>query len=109
MLALALLLAAAPSPDLVLLNGKLYTLDPANPWAEALVISGERIAFVGKSAEAKKKARPDARVIDLKGAFAVPGFHDGHVHIDETGELLLGVNLLDVHDAAGFTERIAAA
>lgn len=109
MLALALLLATAPSPDLVLLNGKLYTLDPASPWAEGMVISGERIAFVGKSAEAKKRARPDARVIDLKGAFGVPGFHDAHVHIDETGELLLGVNLLDVHDGAGFTERIAAA
>lgn len=110
MVALALLLAAAPqSQDLVLHNGRVYTLDPAAPWAEAVVTSGERIAFVGKSADARKRAPAGARVIDLKGAFVVPGFHDGHVHIDETGELLLGVNLLDVHEPKAFAERIGAA
>ncbi len=47
--------------------------------------------------------------IDLRGAFALPGFNDAHVHIDSTGALLVGVNLLDVHEPSAFTTRIREA
>lgn len=110
---LALLAAAAPGPaqdvDVALVNGKVYTVDPRRPWAEAVAIAGDRIAAVGTSAEVRRLAGPKARVIDLRGAFVSPGFNDAHVHIDSTGALLTGANLLDVHDQARFVERIRAA
>ena len=45
----------------------------------------------------------------MKGAFVSPGFNDAHVHIDSTGSLLVGVNLLDVHEPKAFTTRIREA
>lgn len=100
---------AAQTADLILTNGRVYTLDPARPWAEAVAIEGERIMAVGTSAEVASHRGPSTRVIDLKGRFALPGFNDAHVHIDATGSLLVGANLLDVHTAEPFTQRIAEA
>jgi predicted amidohydrolase YtcJ len=101
--------ATVPAPDLVLVNGRIYTLDPARPWAEALSIAGSRIVAVGSAEEIRRTAADAARVIDLNGAFALPGFNDAHVHVDSTGALLVGVNLLDVHEPVAFTERIRQA
>jgi cytosine/adenosine deaminase-related metal-dependent hydrolase len=89
---------ARPDADLLLVNGRIYTLDPANAWAEAIAISGSRIAAVGTTDAIRRLAAPGARVIDLRGAFALPGFNDAHVHVDSTGSLLVGANLLDVHE-----------
>ncbi len=101
--------AAAQTADLLLVNGRIYTLDPERPWAEAVAITGDRIAAAGTTAEISARRGPATRVIDLKGRFALPGFNDAHVHIDSTGSLLVGANLLDVHTAAPFTQRVAQA
>ena len=101
--------AASPAANLILTNGRIYTVDPAAPWAEAVAIAGEKILAVGSSASIAATAGPDTRIIDLKGAFASPGFNDAHVHMDSTGSLITGVNLLDVHEPKAFTERIRAA
>lgn len=95
--------------DLVLVNGRIYTVDPARPWVEAVAVRGSRIVAVGTTAEIRPLAGPQTRTIDLKGAFASPGFNDAHVHIDSTGSLLVGVNLLEVHEAKAFTEAIKGA
>ena len=102
--------AALPgAPDLLLVSGRVYTLDAAKPWAEAIAIRGDRIVAVGTNAEIRQAAGPRTRVIDLKGAFVTPGFNDAHVHVESTGALLTGVNLLDVHEPKAFGERIAQA
>jgi predicted amidohydrolase YtcJ len=101
--------AVALSVDLLLVNGRVYTVDSARPWADAVAISGERIVAVGSSAELRPLAGPATRVIDLRGQFVVPGFNDAHVHVDSTGALLTGANLLDVHERSRFVERIQAA
>ena len=106
---ITLAMAVALSADLLLVNGRVYTVDPARPWAEAVAISGERIVAVGSSAELRPLAGPATRVIDLRGQFVLPGFNDAHVHVDATGALLTGANLLDVHERARFVERIQAA
>jgi len=95
--------------DLVLINGDVYTLDETRPEAEAVAVRGERIAVVGSNAEAEALVGPDTRVIDLAGAFVSPGFNDGHVHVESTGALIVGVNLLEVHEPEGFREEIARA
>jgi hypothetical protein len=71
--------AAAPA-DSVFINGSIYTVNKANPWAEAVAISGGKYVAVGKSAEIKNYVGPHTQVIDLKGAMAMPGINDGHVH-----------------------------
>ena len=95
--------------DLVLINGDVYTLDEARPAAEAIAIRGERIAVVGSNAEAEALVGAGTRVIDVDGAFVSPGFNDGHVHVESTGALIVGVNLLEVHEPEGFREEIAKA
>jgi predicted amidohydrolase YtcJ len=66
--------------DLVLRNGKFYTLDPARPRAEAVAIMGGRVAAVGTDADAEAWTRPGTQVIDLGGRLALPGLIDSHVH-----------------------------
>jgi predicted amidohydrolase YtcJ len=107
--AAGLMAQGQPHADLVLVNGRIYTVDAARPWVEAVAIAGDRITHVGGSDEMRALAGPRTRVIDLAGAFASPGFNDSHVHIDSTGALLLGANLLDVHEPKAFTERIREA
>src|SRR5215510_7833304 len=108
-------LAEAPPPpaagpaDLILTHGRIYTLDAQKPWAQALAIRGDRILAVGGDKEIAALAGPRTRVIDLRGKFALPGFNDAHVHIEATGALLVGANLLDVHEPKAFVERVRAA
>ncbi len=103
-LLLALTLGTAPAvpADLVLTNGKIWTVDPANPEAEAVAIWRERIVFVGKAAEAVALVGPKTRVVDLKGRRVVPGFYDSHAHVLKGGQLLSAVNLKDAKDEAEF-------
>lgn len=79
--------AQAP-PDLILLNGRIFTGDPTTPWAEALSVRGERILEVGSSASVSGTASPKTRVIDLGGRTAIPGINDAHDHL---GELAYGI------------------
>lgn len=110
MLASAGLRAQGPAPaDLVLTGGRIYTLDAAKPWAEAVAIRGSRIVAVGSDADVRPLAGRGTRTIHLRGAFVTPGFNDAHVHIDSTGSLLVGVNLLEIHEAKAFTDAVAAA
>ncbi|MGH9331976.1 MAG: amidohydrolase, partial [Vicinamibacterales bacterium] len=102
-------LAGGAAADLILTNGRVYTLDPAKPWAEAMAIAGDRILAVGAVAEVRALAGADTRTIDLAGGFALPGFNDAHVHTEGTGALLIGANLLDVHEPKTFVDRIRGA
>lgn len=72
-------------PDILLYNGTFITLDPALPKASALAIQGERIIWLGDQKEADSWKGPHTQVIDLKGAFAYPGFIDTHAHVTYTG------------------------
>lgn len=77
-------LACAPSgdgdADLILTNGRVYTLDTARPWAEAVAIAGGEFTFVGSTAGALEHRGPDTEVRDLEGRMAMPGIYDVHVH-----------------------------
>jgi predicted amidohydrolase YtcJ len=68
-----------PPADLILSNGAIYTMEADQPWAAALVITGNAITAVLDDSEAAQAyVGPDTRVVDLEGAFVVPGFIDGH-------------------------------
>jgi predicted amidohydrolase YtcJ len=71
----------AAAPDTVLLNGKVFTSNSAQPWAQALAIRGERVVAVGTSAEIAAQAGSSTRRIDVGGRTIVPGFNDAHLHV----------------------------
>jgi predicted amidohydrolase YtcJ len=69
-------------PDLILLNGQIFTSDSAHPYVQALAISGERILATGDSAKIKALAGAHTRQIGLAGRTVIPGINDAHDHID---------------------------
>jgi predicted amidohydrolase YtcJ len=98
--------AAPVQPDLVLKNAKVWTVDAAQPEAEALAVWRDRILFVGKDADVAALIGPKTRVIDLKGKRVLPGFYDSHLHMLSGGRLLAQVNLKDCKDEAEFGVRL---
>ena len=94
--ALAPALASAQSADLILRNGRIYTVDDAKPFGTALVVRGDRVIFVGSDAEAATFAGKSTRVIDLAGFTVLPGFADAHIHVLGVGQALREVNLVGV-------------
>lgn len=69
----------------VFINGKIYTVNSAQPWAEAMIIKDSKIMFIGTSAQAQTNAESTAEIIDLQGALVLPGIHDVHMHPMEVG------------------------
>jgi len=72
--------ASAQTPDTVLVNGKIVTVDDRFTIAQALAIKGERILKVGTTAEVEALRGPQTRVIDLAGRTVIPGLIDNHAH-----------------------------
>ena len=68
--------------DLLLYNGRFYTLDPAQPWAQAVAIREGRFVAVGSLQSLQAQIGPHTRQHDLNGAFCMPGLHDMHTHPD---------------------------
>ena len=68
-------------PETVIFNGKIFTANEANLWAEALLVRGSHIAAVGGSDEILSLASTDAKRIDLEGRTVIPGFNDAHTHM----------------------------
>ncbi|MGD2121375.1 MAG: amidohydrolase [Gemmatimonadota bacterium] len=94
--------------DLILLNGDVYTMEEARPWASAVVVTGNTItAVLEDDAEAEAFRGPETRVVDLDGKFVVPGFIDGHVHFNNAGRLINDANLMDVADDPGLIQEMA--
>ena len=98
--------AAEPAADLVLINGKIWTVNEAQPQAEAVACLGGRIVAVGSSSEMRGWIRGGARVIDLKGRRVAPGFNDAHAHFYTGGARLASVKLRDARSSDQFRERI---
>jgi predicted amidohydrolase YtcJ len=70
-----------PGGDLLIRNAKVYTVDPDRPWAEAVAVTGGRIAAVGDDAEAVAAAPRHALEVDAAGRLVLPGFIDAHNHV----------------------------
>ncbi len=97
--------AAAPEPaDLVLVNGKVVTVDDKLPEARALAVRGDRIVAVGTEKEIRSLVGPSTRVIDLAGALAIPGLIDSHGHFTGLGESMM---ILDLTKARSWDEIVA--
>lgn len=74
-------------------NGKIYTADKNNSFAEALYVVGDRIKFIGSNKDAEKYVSEADAIIDLNKKCVVPGFIDSHMHLLAYGKSLNQVNL----------------
>jgi predicted amidohydrolase YtcJ len=82
-------------------------MEAEQPWAEAVVITGNEITAVLSSVdEVQTYIGIETRVVDLEGAFVVPGFIDGHIHFNRAGELITDINLLPVADEQGLRDEV---
>jgi predicted amidohydrolase YtcJ len=96
----------SPSADLVVLHGRVWTVDTAHPQAEALAIHGSRIIAVGSDADIAKWIGPGTKQIDAQGKSVLPGFIDAHVHFTSGGGEISGVHLRDAATPQEFARRI---
>ena len=97
-LLITVLFALAPGcahgpADLVLLGGKIVTMDPKHPRAQALAARGEVIVAMGTDAQVRAHIGPRTKVIRLEGKLAIPGFIDSHGHFLDLGESRMGLDL----------------
>jgi predicted amidohydrolase YtcJ len=97
--------AQAPA-DLVLVNGKIRTVNDKQPEVEAVAVLGNRIAAVGSTEEIRKWVGENTKVIDLQGKRVTPGFNDSHVHFLDGGMGLASVQLRDARTPEEFRDRI---
>ena len=81
--------------ETILRNGRIYTVDTQNPWAEAVAIAGGKLVAVGSDLEIDAFRGPGTRVADLGGRMVLPGIIDVHNHHTRGGQAeLFEINLL---------------
>ncbi|WP_332603188.1 amidohydrolase [Arthrobacter sp. S2(2024)] len=89
-------------------NCEIFTAGATGP-AQAIVVHGDRLAWVGDIATAERMAGDNPNVIDLAGGFVVPGFIDAHTHLLSMGQALQKVHLVDAGDLDEIQRRLAHA
>ncbi|HLB99853.1 MAG TPA: amidohydrolase [Candidatus Bathyarchaeia archaeon] len=85
------------SADLVFINGKVLTMNPAQPIAEAVAIKGDKIFKVGPNEEINQLIGNSTKIIQLNGKTVLPGFIDTHIHVADFGRLLAWVDLTNAN------------
>jgi predicted amidohydrolase YtcJ len=76
----ALAQISSQEPDLILINGKVYTVDPLEPRAEAFAVKGGRFVAIGKTEDIKSLAGRRTQILDARQMTVVPGCIDAHNH-----------------------------
>jgi predicted amidohydrolase YtcJ len=90
-------------PELLIRNGRVFTVDDALPWAEAVAVSDGRISWIGADADAP----PARETIDARGGLVLPGFVDAHNHV-RLGAVGTAVPLSGARSLDEIRSRVAA-
>jgi predicted amidohydrolase YtcJ len=91
----------APPADLVLVGGRVYTVEADRPWAGAVAVRGDRIVKVGTEAEVRALKGPNTREYDVTGSVILPGLNDSHTHFLDGA---LGLDQVDLTGATTLPE-----
>jgi len=97
--------ALAQPADLILHNGRIWTVNDDDPRAHAVAIRDGRFITVGSDEEALAHRGPGTKVIDLQERFALPGFIDSHIHFGSAAAFH-EFNIMRVRTQAEFVERL---
>lgn len=100
--------STADPADIVLHGGRVWTVDPAQPEAQAVAARGDRIIHVGSSADALALRGPRTRVIDLAGRLVLPGLIDAHTHFGNAAAWAFRVGAYELRDPREVTDAVAA-
>jgi predicted amidohydrolase YtcJ len=92
--------------DAIVLNGRIYTVNEKQPWAEAVAIRDAKIVAVGSAAEIEAYRGSSTKVIDAKGQLVLPGFEDCHIHFMDGSLGLLQVDLNGAKTVAEIQKRV---
>ena len=100
--------ACSKSPaDLILINGQIYTLEESQPWAKAVVVTGNRItAVLDRDSQISKYKGPNTQIVDLEGQFVMPGFIDAHVHFAGYSAQQHDIQLMNVDSDEGLVKEL---
>ena len=79
--------------DLILVNGRIYTVDDSRPMVSALAVRNGRVVLAASDVEVRALAGPRTRVVDVGGGTVIPGMVDAHAHLLGLGTSLRNVNL----------------
>ena len=102
-----------PAPaDLLLVNARIITLDPARPRSESVALAGDTVLAVGRYADLKKFRHSRTAVIDCRGHTLIPGLNDAHCHLLATAAALTALDcgppaILSLADLQGAIRRRA--
>jgi predicted amidohydrolase YtcJ len=102
-------LAASGAPDVVLVGGDVWTMDPAHPRAQAVAWRGDQVVAVGDDAALRALAGPSTRVLELHGRSATPGLVDAHCHLYGLGSDLENVSVRGLSSEAATVAVMANA
>jgi predicted amidohydrolase YtcJ len=92
--------------DAVYTNGKIYTVNQAQPWVEAIAIKNGKFLVVGTNAEAEAASGSDTQVVDLGGRMAMPGLIDVHVHPLSVAQSWANLKIENPGDADAILEQL---
>jgi predicted amidohydrolase YtcJ len=90
-----------------LIGGKVLTMNPSKPCAEAIAVKGDRIVKVGTNREISQLIRKNTKIIRLKGKTVVPGFVDTHIHVAQFGRFLTWIDLENVGTIKEMQNRLS--
>jgi predicted amidohydrolase YtcJ len=105
---IAALAGLAAAATLAIGGGRIHTLDPARPQAEAIAVADGRIVYVGDEGGLAAWLGPHTRVLDLDGATLYPGFTDAHAHLFGIGLRERTLDLAGVRSLAALLEKVRA-
>ena len=99
----------APQPaDLIVTGAKIYTVDDAHPFVQAMAVREGRVQFVGSEREALLLRGPSTRVLDARGQTIIPGMIDSHAHLFGLGTFLRNIDLTDTRSFEAILTRVGA-
>ncbi len=106
---LASVTTAQQNADLVLRGGKVVTVDPDQPQAQAVAVAGDRILAVGSDEEISKLIGDATRTIELNGKLLIPGFIEGHGHFVGLGQSKMMLDLTKAETWDDIVKQVAEA
>ncbi len=93
--------AARSFADIIVVRGRVFTVNERQPWGEAVAIRGDKIVAVGNVQQIIAYRGKNTRVIDARGKLVLPGFEDCHIHFMDGS---LGLNQVDLNGATTVAE-----